>query len=651
MPGDNFLKGVVMAGPGYAGEILKIDLAARQVSQLPTAAYADRFIGGKGLAAALYWDNVPPPVKAFDPENCLICASGPVAGFPGFAASRWFVAGKTAAAAPETFSYGNLGGSWGNRLKYAGYDGLVVRGKADGPVYIHIHDGAVEFKDASHLWGKSAFEAMYALKDELGPAASVLTIGPAAENLVAFATVLADMGSSGSGGVGSIMGSKNLKAVVVAGNKKPSAADPTALREAAGRVRQLRTPPPQVWWMIPGRTRQQVCHACGIGCFRHQYTGEDGRIYKSFCQPFDVYRRPAGKYYDGWNEVVLQATRLCDGYGLDSSVMQAMIEWLIRCYKEGVLGEKDTGLPLAKIGSPEFIEALTGMIARREGFGDVLARGTVIAAEALGGRAAELISYSVMNRTNEIKDYDPRLILHNALLLATEPRRAMQTLHEPSGALIAWLDWLDGVEGAQLTTDVMRRIAERYWGGAAAADYSGYQGKALAARKIQDRTYALESLVLCNARWPMLHSPLTDDRLGDPSLYQRIFMAVTGREVDGAELYRLGERIFNLQRAILLREGWRGREGDRLLDYHHEEPLRYVRFNRQLRVPGKDGEVASREGQVVDRDEFEKMKSEYYGLRGWDVESGLPTRAKLEELQLRDIADDLDERGLLGGRK
>ena len=225
---------------GYGGEILKIDLSDGKINKLPTADYADKYIGGRGIAARLYWEMVPPHAKASDPDNCLICASGPVAGFPGFAGCRWVACGKSALMEPESFSYSNLGGSWGVRLKYAGYDGIVVQGKSEKPLYLVIHDGKVEIKDASHLWGKTTFETIDLLKAELGKGVSVLTIGPAAENAVVFATIFAEQGASGSGGIGSTMGSKNLKAIVVAGDKRPVAADPAALSQLADRVRKMR---------------------------------------------------------------------------------------------------------------------------------------------------------------------------------------------------------------------------------------------------------------------------------------------------------------------------------------------------------------------------------------------------------------------------
>jgi aldehyde:ferredoxin oxidoreductase len=639
---------LTLAEFGYAGKILKVDLSDGDISRLATADYADRFLGGRGIAAKIYWDMVPPQTGALDPENCFICASGPVAGFTRLAGCRWQICGKSSAREPEAFTYANLGDSWGTMLKYAGYDGLVVQGKADKPVYLFIHDGQVEIRDASPLWGKYTFEANDSLKAELGNKVSVLTIGPAAENLVSFATVLAGEGASGSGGLGAVMGSKMLKAIAVAGDKRPTAAEPERLRNLADRLLQLiKGPVPALDWVIPGRTRKQTCYGCGIGCSRQSYTDETGRRFKSFCQAIDAYRRPAEKYYDGWTEVILLAMRLFDGYGLDTAVMQAMIEWMIRCHKEGLLKEEETGLPLSKIGSSEFIEAITRKIALKEGFGELLAQGTIKTAEAIGGRAKDLIGYSVLTSANEVKDYDPRLILHNALLVATEPRRPIQQLHEVSTAFIRWLDWHNGVEGAFLSSEAFPKVAERFWGSAAAADFSTYEGKALASKKIQDRTHAKESLVLCDLFWPIICSPDTEDHVGDPTMESQVLSAITGREMDEVGLNEIGERIFNLQRAILMRQGWGGRDGDRLLDYLHEEPIQYLRFDRECVVLGKNGEVTTRKGAVVEREAFERMKSEYYELRGWDVESGLQTKTRLEELQLGDVASDLETRGLL----
>jgi aldehyde:ferredoxin oxidoreductase len=633
---------------GYAGKILTVDLSNRNISTLPSADYTDRFLGGRGMAAKLYWDLVPPQTKALDPDNCMICVTGPVAGFTRLSGCRWQVCAKSPAMDPEAFSYANLGDRWGSWLKYAGYDGLVVRGKADKPVYLFVNSDTVEIRDASSLWGQTTFEAADSLKAELGKAVSVLTIGPAAENRVRFATLLTDDGSSGASGLGSVMGSKKLKAIVVAGNRRPRAADPERLSYLEQRILELRKDTWKNWLEdIPGRTKLRPCYGCVSGCFRKSYRAEGGRRFKFFCQAVHVYWEIPKKYHDDWVEVSLLAIRLCDRYGLDTTVMEPLITWLAGCYQEGILGEKDTGLPLSRIGSVEFIEELTRKIALREGFGDLLARGTIEAAAEVGPKAQELLSASILTSANETRDYDPRLVITNAILYATEQRRPINQVHELTHALWMWLNWLQGQADAFLSFHDLQIVAEKFWGGPAAADFSSFEGKALAAKKIQDRAYAKESLILCDFLWPIIWVRFAENHTGDPTMESRVLSAITGKDIDEVGLNKIGERIYNLQRAVLLRQGWGGRQGDRLMDYLHEEPLQEVFFNPDCLVPGKNGEVESRKGARIERTDFEKLKSEYYRLRGWEVKSGLPTRNKLRDLELGDVAADLEQRDLL----
>jgi len=671
-----------MAESGYAGEILKVDLSNGKTSNLVTADYTDKYIGGHGIAARLYWEMVPGDAKATDPENCLICASGPLTGFPGFAGFRWKACGKTMLNDPESFSYCNLGERWGAWLKYAGYDALAVQGKADRPVYIFIHDGNVEIRDASHLWGKTTFDAINDLQAELGDKVSVLTVGPAGENLVPYSIVLTEGGASGAGGLGVIMGSKNLKAVVVApGDKRPEAAHPERVRELLERVMatKSKSTTPSLW-AVPGLTRDHGCYGCGIGCSRQSYKDKNDRTYKAMCEASMFYMAHVMKYAGKDNGEHLLATRLSDGYGLDTAILHGMIPWLEQCFKEGLVNEKETGLPLSKVGSSEYIEELTRQITYRDGFGEILARGTSAAAAAIGSKAKETLKMYVATRGNETKDYDPRITTTLALLYALEPRRPIQQLHEVAMPLLAWLRWAEGDKDFPYSSDVYRQLAAGLWGGETAADFSTHEGKALAAKKLQDRVFAKESLVICDIRWTMAQAfrfgggdPLTEndvynrhrmietgtakkarkpgnsDKAISPVIESEIYSAITGKETDEAGFYRKGERIFNLQRAILVRQGWPGRKGDKLLDYYHDEPLRKgeVHLNQDGLVPGNNGEVISRLGTVIYRDKFEEMKSEYYGLRGWDVETGLPTKSKLEELDLGDVAEDLATHGLL----
>jgi aldehyde:ferredoxin oxidoreductase len=637
----------------YAGRILSVDLSNNTHREIPSDGYTGKFLGGRGLAAKLYWDMIPPDAVALEPDNGFICATGPVTGFSGLAGCRWVICGRSPLHQPEAFSYGNLGGKWGSALKYAGYDALVVTGKAEKPVYLFIHDGTVETKDASNLWGLTTFETIEKVQADLGKGVTVLAIGPAAENMVFFATAMADAGASVSGGMGSVMGSKNLKAIAVAGDKRPKAAYPEKLKEVTDYIKKIRagTFNGMSPWAVPGLTRPEYCYGCGVGCTRQSYQGEDGHRYKLFCQASGVYTMAAMQYYGKMNEVPRLAVRLCDGYGLDSAVMAPLIAWVIACYREGLINDSQTGLPLSQAGSAEFIEVLTRKIALREGFGDVLARGTLYAAMTLGKKAQELTTGLVAMSTSETRDYDPRLLLTTALIMATEPRRPISQLHGISGnIIISWCSWMRKMEGSFFTTNDLRLAASRFWGGTEAVDFSTYNGKALAAKIVQDRSSAQESLILCDIHWPMVVTSANDTggHVGDPAVESRLYSAVTGKETTEDELYHTGERIFNLQRAIRLRQGWGGRQGDSVLGYFFTNPIKQgdIFFNPDAIMPGKNDNLISRLGSVLDRKEFEKMKDDYYRLRGWDTSTGFPIINHLSELGLSEAAGDLKKRGL-----
>ena len=239
------------------------------------------------------------------------------------------------------------------------------------------------------------------------------------------------------------------------------------------------------------------------------------------------------------------------------------------------------------------------------------------------------------------------MFVAHGLMYAMEPRQPINQLHEMGLPLYLWLDWVNKVQTAYLTSDVFRRVAKRFWGSELAVDFSTYDGKAVAVKKIQDRHCVRDSLILCDFALNNASSVrYSEDHVGDPTLESKMLLAVTGRDTDEDELNMIGERIFNLQRAILVREGHCGREGDVLDQSFYTRPLRTVGLNPECLAPGKDGDIISRKGEVVDRDKFEAMKDEYYKLRGWDVASGLQTKSKLEEIGLGDIVSDLESRQL-----
>jgi aldehyde:ferredoxin oxidoreductase len=631
---------------GYAGRILRVDLSSESTTEVPTSDYAERFLGGRGIAAKIYWDEVSPETRAFDEGNRLIFALGPLTGIPLLGGSRWGVFGKSPLSPSEKFCYSNLGGGWGAGLKFAGYDGLVVHGKSDKPVYLFIHDGTVDTMDASSLWGKGARETRDLLKNELGKEVRVVTIGPAGENRVTTATTLADGDASGSAGLGAVMGSKRLKAIVIKSAKKEiRVAEQEELRRITDHLRGLGRGNVLVWgmdFMAQGqKTKKAPCYGCLGNCVRVNYVADNGLKGKFMCQSRFFYLPMALEFYLEENDVPFHATRLCDDFGLDTWALQSTIEWLVRCCKSGIISEEEVGLPVSKVGSLEFIEALVKMISHREGFGDVLAGGLEEAAQELGE--------SGMLQIKHTNPYDPRLYITNALLFPFEPREPIQQIHEVGLTLAQWASWAKGVEGAHISSEVLRGIAVRFWGGEAAADFSTCEGKALAAKKIQDRQYAKESLMVCDWMFPLIDIPNSEDHIGDPALESKIVSAVLGKDLDEQSLNRIGERVLNLQRAIHAREGHRGRSDDRLPDEWHISPLETHVADPDCLAPGKNGEPISRLGAVVDKQEFERMKDEYYQLRGWDVATGRQTKKNLEELELDDIIDDLEHRELITG--
>ena len=223
---------------GYAGRLLRVDLTSGSTSSAPTSDYAGKFLGGRGIASKIYWDEVGPGVKPFDPQNRLVFITGPATGIAP-AGTRWNIYGKSPARNPEGFCYTHLGGSWGAFLKFAGFDGIVVHGQSERPVYLFVKDGTAQIRDAAALWGRGAVDTRNALKAELGREVRVAAIGPAGENRVLFSGLIADGDASGAAGFGAVMGSKKLKAIAVTGTRRPVPADRESLKEVTAQMKRL----------------------------------------------------------------------------------------------------------------------------------------------------------------------------------------------------------------------------------------------------------------------------------------------------------------------------------------------------------------------------------------------------------------------------
>jgi len=630
-----------------------VDLSTGATRTIATDRYASRFVGGRGLATGIYWDEVPPEVGFDHEDNRLILAVGPLCGAPGgLGGSRWGIFGKSPFPAAshggrDHFCYGNLGGRLGAALRFAGYDAVVVHGKADHPVALVIEADGVTFSPADDLWGLSTVETMARLREVHGPRARSLAIGPAGEHRVPLATVFADGDASCSGGMGAVLGAKRLKAITVtAAPQRIPVADREALRRIDRKIRGYERGNVKVWgldFMADGpQTKKFPCYGCMGHCLRVRYTAEGGQSGKFMCQSRFFYLHHAWGYYGEDNDVPFLANRVCDEYGIDTWEVQSLIEWLLGCHAGGVITEAETGLDLSRVGSLEFIQELVHLAAHRQGFGELLALGAQAAAQARGGEAAALIT-----RTDP---YDPRYCTVNTLLFPFETREPIQQLHEAGLALSQWSSWAKGVDGAHIDSEVIRGIAERFWGDPRAADMTTLAGKAQAAARIQDRQLAKESIGLCDWIFPLIDNPRGPDHVGDPTFESRILSAALGVHYSADDLLRVGERVFNLQRAILLREGHRARHDDFLPDEWHDRPIETHVADPDLLAPGPGGAIVSQVGRRHPRDAYLRLRDEYYELRGWDVATGLQSESALRQLDLGDVAYHLARQGLAVAR-
>ncbi len=637
---------------GWSGKILTVDLSELRINELETMDYADRFLGGRGIATRIYWEEVGPDVSAFDPENRLILMSGPLGATGAQGASRFEVLGKSPMLMPEGFCYGNLGGFFGPYVKRAGYDGVVISGRSAKPVYLWIHDRKVEILDASLLWGKGVYEVRNILKETHGKNVRFVTTGVAGENMCRSANLMTDNEGSATGGFGAVMGSKNLKAIAVLGTGSPLVAKPEELKELNRLTIHLSKRDPL---LAPfpeeqvRRTGQSSCYQCGLDCkYRNSFRTASGKEVVRKCQSMFVYfpwvlGRPGESM-----ETAVDATGICNDLSICTMEMYNILHWLDACYKSGYLTDKQTGLDIAKLGTREFFENLANMIARRQGFGDILAEGLLRAGDKLGEEARAHFSNEVSG-VGDGATYSAREYLMNGLLYALEPRQPIAMLHEISWLTGLWVMNQADPKSSPVTSEVFRAAATKFWGSEKAWDLNTHEGKAMAAAKIIDRTYVKDSLLLCDSVWPIMVSWNTPDHLGDPTLESRIFSAVTGIDTDETELNQYGERIFNLQRTVLLREGWRPKVDDVPEEFNFVDPVETVFMNPEVIVPGPGKEVISRKGQTLDRDVFEMMQKEFYELRGWDVESGLQQAETLERLKLSDLVQDLKRLGLIKG--
>ncbi|SMP66448.1 aldehyde ferredoxin oxidoreductase family protein [Anoxynatronum buryatiense] len=593
---------------GYCGTILRINLTTGDIKkEALDLELAKKYVGGRGLAEKIFSDEVDNKIEPFDPQNKLIIAAGPLSGVQTVpTGGRYMVITKSPLTG--TIASSNSGGRWGAELKFAGYDMIIVEGKSEKPVYINIVDDEVTLKDASHLWGKMTSETTEMLLKENNEKAKVLNIGPGGEKLSRIAAVMNDIDrAAGRSGVGAVMGSKNLKAVVVKGSGKPAVADPDKLKEVVKRVNEkirengvtgqgLPTYGTAVLVNIinengvfPANNFQQStfalaeeisgealaekylvkrvgCYGCPIACGRH-------------CKVDDI--EGGGPEYETiWGfgadcgvsdlKSVIKANYWCNEVGLDTISASATIAAAMELYQKGLIKDDELdGLSL-EFGNAEAVIEWTKRMGVREGLGDKMAEGSYRLGEMYG---APELSMSV--KKQELPAYDPRAIQGQGLAYATSNRGGCHVR-------------------AYLISPEILALPEKL-------DRFDLAGKPEWVKIFQDLTAAIDSSGMCLFTSFAMNA---DD-------YADMMNAVTGTDFDAASLLAAGDRIWNMEKLFNINSGL-GKADDTLPKRLLEDPI----------AEGPSKGSLSQLGVLLPK---------YYDVRGWDAE-GVPTQAKLDEL-------------------
>ena len=606
---------------GYHGKLLQVDLSAKDTKTVELEADdLRRFIGGAGLGARLIYPRVAANMDPLAPDSPLVFTVGPFTGTTIPMVSRFAVCGVS----PLTGIWGEAtsGGVFPFRLKASGFDGLFITGKADRPVYLCINDGKAEIRDASHVWGKETYQAQRSLKDELKDGGvSVTCIGPAGENLVKYACVMNDRGrAAGRCGLGALMGSKNLKAIVAGGNLKPGLANEARIEELTKQARDavsanlisqayreygtlLYVDMGMLLGDVPARyfTRSvfparkatgqafrqaysmsnYACHGCPVACgrvikhFRKDVDEIDGPEYETaaafgpLCMNYDL-------------DSIVWANHLCNANGIDTISAGVSVAFAMYLFDKGVLSEKRAGMKI-RWGDGDTIVKLVEMIIKRQGIGELLGEGTRRMAEELGADPDEAAHVKGL----EVPMHDARAFTGDAISYATGPRGACH------------------LKGDYYNIDLGGAVLEL---GILPGDRFQSEGKAEPAAKFQNFKDTFDSLLLCK------FAPLSATQVSE------ILTSVTGWDYTPADIGTAGERSLNLKRAI----------------------------NNKLGVTREDDKLpkvcieALKEGSTADKSpDMDLLLKDYYDFRKWDWGTGKPTREKLVELGLDDAAGDL----------
>lgn len=603
---------------GWNGLFLRVNLSRmKAVAKKYDVKLAKNFLGGRGFAAKILWDELKPGTDPLSPENKLVFAAGPLTGFALPSSGKLVVAAKS----PITGGYGdgNIGTLAAVQMRKAGYDAIIVEGKSKKPIVLLVQDKQIDFLDAGDLWGLNSFKTESMLRQVYGPAAGILTIGQGGENLVKFANIVCQEGRAGGRpGIGAVMGSKNLKAVVIIGSGDLPAAYPKELKKLGVEAyREILTKPPYAFWKKQGtmmtiewsqensvlptynyregvfdesdaiggfvmekmKVSQRGCPHCNMTC---------GNVIK------DSYRRESELDYEnvamlgsniglGNLRRVAALNRAADEFGLDTISLGNVLGFAMEASEKGLIEEK------VSWGKLKATSALVEDIAYRRGLGNMLAEGVRFAAEKIGGNSNR---WAMHVKGLEVTGYDCHAAPAMALAFATSSIGA----HHKDAWVISW----------EMKVGRKRYSEEKV-------------DKVIEFQRIRGGVF--EALTVCRLPWIELGFGL--------EWYTKFLHAATGLEITWKDLNVVADRIYTLIRAFWVREfgkNW-GREMDVPPARWFEEPL--------TKGPMK--------GAKLDRAKYDVMLSKYYRKRGWNGR-GIPTKTTLRKLGLEDVAKQLGKR-------
>jgi aldehyde:ferredoxin oxidoreductase len=603
---------------GIHGKLLDVDLGQGTTRDLPVPEeHFRRYLGGRGLGARLLYDMLPPKTDPLSPENLLIFLTGPLTGSMATGSSKFVVVTKSPLTHAWCDAYSS--GRISVQLKKAGYDGMVVRGRANHPCYLRIDEKGVDIRDAGHLWGKDSFETEGILREAEGDSAvGVSSIGPAGERLVKIACINSDLyRQAGRGGVGAVMGSKNLKAIVITGEHDAPLHDRKRVfgLNKENYQRALVSPVAQARMKYGTPLTLNITHAGGILPTKnfqfstwekalekidsvgvHRSVKKNVSCLSCFIHCGLITEAAEGKYKGATVEgpeyetlglfgsnllidslpTIIQANVLCDMLGLDTISAGNIIGFLMECCDRGLISPAEAEGFDVRFGDDEGALAAIEMMAHRRGFGDVLAEGVRAAARHIGGDSAR---FAMEVKGLEFPAYDPRGAFGSGLSYAVSPRGACHRRAWPPAKEIL-------------------------------GNYPPYtaEGKAEMVRELYDVNCILHSLLVCDMPGKFIPLSMED--------YANYLQAVTGESYSMDDFAQIAGRIETLIRLFNVREGF-GRKDDTL-------PYRTL-FEPLPDGPGK--------GQCIGEANLNRMLDEYYTCRGWDS-AGVPTEATLRKYDL-----------------